>query len=275
MRRWHHRRSQSHQHSSHPKRTVSAESDQHQRAETYTQSPHDRAVLSDEVAGPVVTQRDNPASIYELNRIDVIRIPWLFLGAIVITQTLLGLFQGDGLYMFKGTPLIHDVIGCDIDLEKHGIQHIVIHLTANGGQIILSDVVSGHQQSVATSYVALVEINIRVSNNAIGRDEVPWKGDSVDLLISVIKDVNSAVTKAKLHHVTSPEGNDIFVIQILHFEVGRHLGRALIHKVAVLIVDEGRSAIRLVTPRPNEDVARVSGPGLFHLELRRREVSRL
>lgn len=222
-----------------------------------------------------MTQRDNPSSIYKLHRIDVVRIPWLFLGAIVVTQTLLGPFQRDILYMFKGTPLIHDVVGCDINFEKHAIQHIVIHFTANGSQIKLSDVVSGHQQSVATGYVALVEINIRVSSNAIRGDEVPWKGDSVDLLISVIKNVDSAVAKAKLHHITSPECDDIFVIQILHLEVGRHLGRALIHKVAVLIVDEGRSAIRLVTPRPNEDVARVSSASLLYLKLRRCEVSRL
>lgn len=200
--------------------------------------------------------------------VDMVSVPRDFLGT-GLSKVLRRLVQRDVCLVVQGTPGVQDLVCGDVNFIPLAVEHILARLSTDLGQIILGNVVGGHQEGVPGSDVALMEVDVGLPWLAIGGEEVILKLDGIDLLVGIVEDMNGAVAKAEIGHITTPEGNDILTPQLLRPEVGGHLVRALVHEIAIVVVDEGGRAGILIPPGTNEDKARINLARLGDVQARR------
>lgn len=238
--------------------------------------PHHGAVLREVVARPHVTQRDQVAVVGGCDGVHVVGVVGVVLGAAhVFAQALVGAGDGDIGLVVKSAPRVDDVVCADVDLVELTVQHPVGGGSVDGGQVVLGDIIGGANDGVARSDVTLVQVAVGVLGRAIGGDEVSGQADRVDFLVRAVEDVNRSVAVADVHHFSSPEGDDVFVEELLHHEVGRDLLGAFVHQVPGIIVNQrGRTSGLDPSTRTDEDIAGIGGAGLVDIQLRWLEVHR-
>lgn len=215
-----------------------------------------------------MTERDQEAVIGGDDGVQVVRIPRRFLGA-SLTKALGGLVKRDIILMIQGAPRVEDLIGSDVDLVELAVEHVLARLAADRRQIILGNVVGTDEEGITGSHMAFMKIDIGFPGLAVRGDKVVLKSHGVNLLVGIIQDMDGSVAEAQIRHITSPEGDHIAAKEPLRPEVGRHLVGALVHQIAIVVVDEGSSTSLLVSSRTDEDVSGINLTGLGDLQLGR------
>lgn len=198
-------------------------------------------------------------------------------GTISAPHSLLDIPHADLVRVFQRIPLEQDLVCGDVDLVEQSVDDI--HIFSAAGCIAtvgLGDVDCRDDHSVVWGDEVFVDVDIGLSRDTIGRNEVILQRDSIDLPVCVVEDMDLSIAIAQDTRLSIPVCDDVLPEELLHLEIHRLLMRTLPNHVAVAIVDRRSGTnFKVIVPYTDEDLARVLIlPDLPQGDMRRLPVSR-